>query len=157
TNTAQIMHPDRYLAGWVPEDLSAISKPECGCDEEPSAARVLGEFGLSIYLARDLQTRPDSARIAARLSGDLCYTVHDEKSGEDRWAWYLSFFDELAATDFLEAAEGLGLESWPLDDSGRRLGVLLPMDPLPDPAWFDEGDDEDEKDSAAPEVVEEEG
>jgi zinc protease len=157
TNTAQIMHPDRYLAGWVPEDLSAISKPECGCDEEPSAARVLGEFGLSIYLARDLQTRPDSARIAARLSGDLCYTVHDEKSGEDRWAWYLSFFDELAATDFLEAAEGLGLESWPLDDSGRRLGVLLPVDPLPDPAWFDDDEDEGEKDSAAPEVVEEEG
>ena len=143
-NTAQILHPDRYLAGWVSEDLSSISKPECSCDEEPRGARVLGEFGLSIFLARDVRTRAESARIAGRLRGDLCYTVHDEKTGQDRWAWYLSFFDELGAADFLLAAEVLGLESWPLDDSGRRFGILLAVDPLPDPAGYDE-DGEDKQ------------
>ena len=144
TNTAHILHPDRYLAGWVPEDLSTLSSPECSCDEEPRGSRVLGEFGLSIFLARDEQTRPDSARIAARLSGDLCYTVHDDKTGQDRWAWYLSFHDELAAADFLLATEALGLDSWPLDDSGRRIGILVATDPLPDPDGLDENAKEGE-------------
>ncbi len=136
TSTGQILHPDRYLAGWVPEDLSAIGLPECSCDEESHIGRVLGEFGVSLFLARDLATRPSSARLAARLAGDLCFTIHDSKSGEDRWVWYLSFFDELGASDFASAAERLGLELWNLDDSGRRVGVMMGEDPLPDPAWF---------------------
>jgi predicted Zn-dependent peptidase len=138
TSTSQILHPDRYLAGWTPEDLSGFNKPECGCDEAAHQARMLGEFGLSLFLARDLATRPDSERLASRLAGDLCFTIHDQKSGVDRWAWYLSFFDELGASDFEKLVTGLGLETWALDGSGRRVGLLLPDDPLPDPEWFDE-------------------
>jgi predicted Zn-dependent peptidase len=138
TSTGHILHPDRYLAGWMPEDLSDFGTPECNCDEEPHNARVLGEFGLSIFLARDLDTREDSARVAARLAGDLCYTVHDKKSGQMRWVWYLSFFDELGAADLTKAVQALGLEFWALDGSGRRVGVMLGADPLPESERFDE-------------------
>lgn len=130
--TASILHPDRYIAGVRPEDLSSMPTPECGCDEEAHAGRVLGEFGLSLFLARDVATRSRSAALAGRMSGDLCHTIHDAKSGIDRFAWYLSFYDSLAASEFANlAAEALGLEVWALDESGLRIGVLLSEDPLP--------------------------
>lgn len=141
--TASILHPDRYLAGVEPEDLSGLAKPECGCDEESAEGRVLGEYGLSLFLARDAATRPRSAALAGRMAGDLCYRVHDAKSGADRYAWYLSFYDKLAAEEVAGlAADVLGLEVWSLDDSGRRIGLLLDTDPLPDDLdEADEGED----------------
>ena len=78
-------------------------------------------------------TRARSAQLAARLSGDLCHSVHDQKTGAERFAWYLSFLDSLAAEEFSElAANELGLEVWSLDDSGLRIGILLDSDPLPE-------------------------
>jgi zinc protease len=131
--TASILHPDRYLAGVVPEDLGGIAKPECGCDEESLEGRVLGEYGLSLFLARDVATRPRSAALAARMAGELLYQIHDDKSGADRFAWYLSFYDALAAEEFSDlAAHTLELEVWSLDDTGRRIGILLDEDPLPE-------------------------
>ena len=131
--TASILHPDRFLAGVLPEDLSGLPAPECDCDEESRDRRVLGEYGLSLFLARDVATRARSAGLAARLAGDLCHRVHDAKTGADRFAWYLSFLDGLAATEFADLASGeLGLEVWALDDSGRRIGILIDADPLPD-------------------------
>lgn len=131
--TAEILHPDRYLAGMAREDLGGLPTPECVCSEEHQDARVLGEYGLSLFLARDVATRSESARLAARLAGDLCHRIHDEESGADRYAWYLSFHDGVAADAFTELATGvLGLEAWALDESGRRIGILLATDPLPD-------------------------
>lgn len=130
--TAEILHPDRYLAGMLTEDLRGLPTPECVCSEEHQDSRVLGEYGLSLFLARDVATRSESARLAARLAGDLCHRIHDADSGADRFAWYLSFHDGVAAAAFTELATGvLGLEAWSLDQSGRRIGILLDSDPLP--------------------------
>jgi len=131
--TASILHPDRYMAGVTPEDLSGLAKPECDCDEESLESRVLGEYAVSLFLARDVATRSRSAAVAGRLAGDLLYTVHDAKTGEQRFAWYLSFYDAVAAEEFSDlAAHALGLEVWSLDDSGHRVGILLDSDPQPE-------------------------
>lgn len=128
--TTQIMHPDRFLAGVQPRDLSERAAPVCPCGAESHAARVLGEYGLALFLARSEATRARSAALAGRLAGDLCHTVHAE-DGSERWVWYLSFLDRVAAKEFAQlAAETLGLEVWSLDDSGLAVGVRLATNPL---------------------------
>ncbi len=131
TSTMQVLHPDRYLAGMTPEDLSGLAGPECNCTEEHVPSEVLGEFALSLFLARAEATRPDSARLAARLAGDLLHAIHDSESGGTRYAWYLSLHDELAAAELTAlATDALGLEVWDLDPTGRRIGLLLEAHPL---------------------------
>jgi predicted Zn-dependent peptidase len=131
--TTQIMHPDRFLAGVRPRDLSEMDAPICDCGADDHAARVLGEFGLALFLARDPATRARSAALAGRLDGDLCYTLHEVgDSTTERFAWYLAFLDRTAAEEFTQlASETLGLDVWSLDDTGRSVGVLLTSDPLP--------------------------
>ena len=146
TSTMQILHPDRYLAGVTPEDLGALPGPECECTEEHEPVEVLGEYALSLFLARDEATRPHSARLAARLAGDLLHAIEDHESGAVRHAWYLSLHDDLAAAELTGIlTDTLGLEVWALDTTGRRIGVLLDEHPL------GEGGEvaEDEPDAAA--------
>lgn len=129
--TTQIMHPDRYLAGVRPLDLGHVEGPTCDCPQDFHAARVLGEYGLALFLARPEATRARSGAIAARLAGDLCHTVHDA-DGAEQFVWYLAFFDRTAADEFSAlCSDTLGLEVWSLDDSGKRVGVRLASDPLP--------------------------
>jgi len=131
TSTMQVLHPERYLAGLAPEDLTSLAGPECGCTEEHEPSEVLGEYALSLFLARDEATRSGSARLAARLSGDLLHVIHDSESGATRYAWYLAMYDDLAGAELAAVlADQLGLEVWPLDQTGRRHGVLLTGHPL---------------------------
>lgn len=131
--TTQIMHPDRFLAGVEPRDLSGLDAPVCACGADKHAARVLGEFGVALFLASDPATRARSAALAGRLDGDLCYTLHEVgDSTTERFAWYLAFLDRTAAEEFTQlCSETLGLDVWSLDDTGRSVGVLLTSDPLP--------------------------
>ena len=134
TSTMQVLHPDRYLAGLLPEDLAGLPGPECACTEEHEPTEVLGAYGLSLWLARPEATRAASARLAGRLAGDLLHRIHDHESGAERFAWYLAFHDELAADEVRALVTGtLGLEVWDLDPSGRRLGVLVAEHPLAAP------------------------
>ena len=130
--TTQIMHPDRYLAGVAPHDLGGrFEAPGCDCGAPQHPARVLGEYGLALFLARPEATRSASERVSGRLAGDLLHTVH-APDGTARFVWYLSFYDALAADGFTAlATDRLGLEVWALDDSGRNVGVRLAADPAP--------------------------
>jgi len=106
--SAEVLHPDRWLAGVEPRRLDAA---DFGLAAEaahgPFAAG--GEYGLSLFLARCEATRADSARLSARLAGDLQATsAKTDADAAPAGPWLLEFYDELGAQAFVEACARTG-------------------------------------------------
>lgn len=115
TATAQIYHPERYLAEKQPAALEAgvwLSPVEI----EGALVRPFGEYDLRLLLSRAVATRPDAARFGAALGGG---TLVERPEGARPRRIVLLFLPSEQAGALAARAEELGGGGRILDSSGR--------------------------------------
>jgi len=113
--TAEILHPDRYLARTRERDEEELFTAWRLTDFEVGEYEPLGEYDLQLFLARSEELRPRAAELAATLIAGR--SLRDASGEAPLWITLLS--DAEAARAMLAAAE----------QAGAAEAKALPPDP----------------------------
>ncbi len=107
-STEQILHPERYLDGDVPQEVALESaQAVLGEDWTLLLDRTMGEFYLREYLATQL-TRLEARAAAEGWGGDRYHIYQNENTGELAWVMNLVWDTPGDAGEFAEAYESFG-------------------------------------------------
>lgn len=116
-STEQILHPQKYLDGEMPQEIS-LADHELGDDWEIIWDNIMGEFYLREYLKTQL-TRAEANRAAAGWGGDNYRIFHNTESGQLAWVMVIGWDTEADATEFAEAYTDFGTKRFGADaDNG---------------------------------------
>jgi hypothetical protein len=108
--TAELYHPDRWLAGWSPVGADAFARPVVGAGDAVVGNAPAGEYALRLLLARVPATRARAATLGSALQGDLLQSVKTA-GGTVRHTWQLRLDGEAAAA--LEKVAATAAEAIP--------------------------------------------
>ncbi len=101
-STEQIYHPERYLAGEAPIDLSLPdARAIIGDGRRQVYDSAVGEFYLRQHLMTNL-SRSRAARAATGWGGDRLRIYKDSATGELIWLWHLAWDSAGEAVEFAE-------------------------------------------------------
>jgi hypothetical protein len=107
-STEHILHPERYLNGDVPQDVTLESADNVlGNDWTLLLDRTMGEFYLREYLATQLP-RQQAREAAAGWGGDRYRIYRSEATGELAWVLRLAWDTAVDAEEFAEEFESFG-------------------------------------------------
>jgi predicted Zn-dependent peptidase len=130
TSTAEVFHPERYLSGWRPLELSKLPKAVVGAGERALSSKPRGEYELRLFLCRDPATRAKAGFFGERMQGDVLHSVRTA-SNQIRHEWVLAFRGAVhgasPAKGFAEAAQQ-GLKKVPGALKDAPSGVWLDGD-----------------------------
>ncbi|RMF79085.1 MAG: hypothetical protein D6737_12685 [Chloroflexi bacterium] len=104
-STEQILHPERYLAGDEPQEIS-LAPTQAALNDEWTLVwdRTLGEFYLTNYLKTQLP-RPDAQAAATGWGGDRYHIYHNATTNELAWVLRLSWDTTDDFVEFTNAYE----------------------------------------------------
>jgi hypothetical protein len=130
TSTAQILHYDKYRAGWQPTDVPLPDVAgTLGPDWRTVGTGVLGELDTRIVLEQWGTDRLDAARVAAGWAGDRWQLV--EKDGRTALAMRSTWDSPTAARAFFSAyTRGLRQRydaAVTLESSSTRQALTTPV------------------------------
>jgi hypothetical protein len=107
-STEQILHPERYLRGDVPQDMTLEPADDVlGSDWTLLLDRTMGEFYLREYLATQL-TRQQARMAAEGWGGDRYHIYRNEATGELAWVLRLDWDTTADAAEFAGEYESFG-------------------------------------------------
>lgn len=85
-STAEIFHPERYLAGWKPLPASEFPKaPALNEGETLESSGADGEYGVRLFLARHPSSRAQAAEFGTALLGDVHHQIRAGKYVLHTW------------------------------------------------------------------------
>lgn len=122
-SSEQILHPDKYLSGETPLDVTLTTTPP-GDGWTLLADRPLGEFYLRSYLDTRLSTR-DATRAAAGWGGDRYHLYFNEAANQRAFALKLAWDTPQDAQEFAAAIADFAAEKnlTPLPEFEEGAGV----------------------------------
>jgi predicted Zn-dependent peptidase len=89
-SSAEIFHPERYLKGWTPLRQDQLPAVTVAPEESLIDSVSEGEYGLRVFLSRDVATRPMAPRVGAALMGEVHHRIK-LADGSTRHEWQLRF------------------------------------------------------------------
>jgi hypothetical protein len=114
-SSEQILHPERYLDGDVPQEVSLEpAETVLGEDWTLLLDRTMGEFYLREYLATQL-TRQEARDAAEGWGGDRYHIYQNDTTGELAWVMNLAWDSSDDASEFAEAYKMFGDTSFEND------------------------------------------
>lgn len=113
-STEHILHPDKYLAGEMPLEVT-LETAALDANWERLIDRTLGEFYLRQYLMQHL-IRSEAAKAAAGWGGDRFHLYYNERSGQTAFALKIVWDTPDEAAEFAAVYRAFGDNRFP--DSG---------------------------------------
>ncbi len=129
TSTAEILHPDKYGAGWRPVEVGLPPLVDSlGAEWRQVGSGVLGELDLRVLLEQ-YGDRMEAANVAAGWSGDRWQLV--EKDGQDTIVLKTHWESDDAASAFFSAYKRGLRARFPTaateEDSEARQALMTPL------------------------------
>lgn len=110
-SSEQILHPDRYLEGDAPQEVT-LDAVALGAGWEKLLDRTLGEFYLQQYLRTQLETL-DALAAAAGWDGDRYQIYYNAATSQRAWALRIVWDTPEDAAEFAEAFAEFGAARFP--------------------------------------------
>ncbi len=121
-STTQILHPEKYLAGEWPVELTVANKENLVPGYRLVGENTLGEFGMRLFLASQEIRIVDSDKRVEGWRGDRVFLYRQEKGEAEVVLWVSTWEDGEKASKF---ASGLKSFESPFEPKQRRVSVGL--------------------------------